>query len=67
MTTLLPPPGLTPVNARAALLHEHRIVTTVAGPERAPGDMVRPVLRLTPHVDTDDGDLQRLRSALQAI
>lgn len=67
VTTLLPPAGLHPVDARARLLAEHRIVTTAAGVERAPGDMAQPTLRLTPHVDVDDADLQRLRMALAQL
>ena len=66
-TALLPPEGLLPVDARARLLAEHRVVTTAAGVERAPGEMTRPSLRLTPHVDLTDDDLQRLRAALAAL
>lgn len=67
VTTLLPPPGLTPVQARGRLLTEHQIVTTAAGVERAPGEMTQPALRLTPHVDTDAADLRRLRNALASM
>lgn len=67
VTTLLPPPGLTPVQARARLLAEHRIVSTAAGIERAPGEMTQPTLRLTPHVDTDPEDLRRLSKALSSL
>jgi len=66
-TALLPPDGLAPVEARARLLAEHRVVTTAAGVERAPGEMTRPTLRLTPHVDLSEEDLLRLRSALAAL
>lgn len=67
VTALLPPPGLTPPEVRARLLTEHRIVTTAAGIERAPGEMTEPALRLTPHVDLADEDLLRLRSALSSV
>lgn len=67
VTTLLPPPGLTPMQARARLLAEHQIVTTAAGVERAPNEMTTPTLRLTPHVDTGPEDLQRLRNALASL
>ena len=67
VTTLLPPEGTAPLQARARLLAEHRVVATAAGVERAPGEMARPTLRLTPHVDLSDEDLVRLRSALAAV
>lgn len=67
VTTLLPPPKMTPTTARAQLLAEHHIVTTAAGVERAPGEMTRPTLRLTPHVDTGVDEVSRLRQALMAL
>lgn len=67
LTTLVPPPGLEPAQARARLFDDHRVVATAAGVERAPGEMSRPVLRLSPHVDTGPDDLARLRAALAAV
>lgn len=67
VTTLVPPDGLPPLKARARLLVEMRVVTTAAGVERAPGEMRVPTLRLTPHVDLTDDDLERLRAALAAL
>jgi len=67
VTTLLPPPGLDPAQARARLFDEHRVVVTAAGVERAPREMTRPVLRLAPHVDLGPDDLTRLHTALAAL
>ncbi|MDP9408243.1 MAG: ergothioneine biosynthesis PLP-dependent enzyme EgtE, partial [Actinomycetota bacterium] len=67
VTTLLPPPGVPAVEARARLLDEHRVVTTAGGVERAPGEMTQPTLRLSPHVDTGPEELQRLRQALVTV
>jgi pyridoxal 5-phosphate dependent beta-lyase len=52
---------------RGRLLTEHQIVTTAAGPARAPGEMTEPLLRISPHVDCIEEDLGRLRQALAAI
>src|SRR5438094_5736468 len=43
------------------------IVTTGAGPLRAPRDMSEPLLRISPHVDCTAEDLDRLRQALLAL
>ncbi len=51
ITTLSPPDGVDPRVVRDRLIAEHRIVTTYAGIERAPHEMTRPALRLSPHVD----------------
>ena len=50
--------------ARARLLAEHGILTTVAIPARAPREMTEPLLRISPHVDCTPGDLALLRRAL---
>jgi hercynylcysteine S-oxide lyase len=52
---------------RARLLHEHGIVTTAGAVPRAPREMTRPLLRISPHVDCTPEDLSRLRQALQAL
>ncbi len=63
-TTLRPPDGVDVVATRARLLAEHGIVTTAAGPERAPEEMTGPVLRVSPHVDGTVDDLEALAAAL---
>jgi pyridoxal 5-phosphate dependent beta-lyase len=63
-TTLRPPDGVDVVATRAVLLGDHGIVTTAIGPERAPGEMTGPVLRISPHVDTTLDDLEALAAAL---
>ncbi|MGY1717018.1 ergothioneine biosynthesis PLP-dependent enzyme EgtE [Geodermatophilus sp. SYSU D01106] len=63
-TTLRPPDGVDVAATRARLLAEHGVVTTAAGPERAPGEMTGPVLRVSPHVDATLDDLEALAAAL---
>ena len=50
-TTLRPPDGVDVVDTRTQLLTEHGIVVSAIGPERAPGEMTGPVLRVSPHLD----------------
>ncbi len=64
VTTLRPPDGVDVVATRARLLTEHGIVTTAAGPERAPAEMTGPVLRVSPHLDGTVDDLEALAAAL---
>ncbi len=52
------------VTTRARLIADHRIVTTAAGTARAPREMTVAVLRISPHIDCTDDDLDRLRRAL---
>ncbi|HZU49152.1 MAG TPA: ergothioneine biosynthesis PLP-dependent enzyme EgtE, partial [Mycobacterium sp.] len=49
---------------RAWLISERRIVTTAAGVERAPLELTRPVLRISPHLDTTTDDLATFAEAL---
>ena len=63
-TTLRPPAGVDVVETRTRLLVEHGIVVTAIGPERAPGEMTGPVLRVSPHLDATVGDLEALAAAL---
>jgi pyridoxal 5-phosphate dependent beta-lyase len=63
-TTLRPPDGVDVVTTRARLLTEHGIVTTAIPPQRAPGEMTGPVLRVSPHLDSTLDDLEALASAL---
>ncbi|MGY1988422.1 ergothioneine biosynthesis PLP-dependent enzyme EgtE [Blastococcus sp. SYSU DS0669] len=63
-TTLRPPDGVDVVATRARLLSEHGIVLSAFGPERAPGEMTGPVLRVSPHLDATAEDLEALAAAL---
>jgi pyridoxal 5-phosphate dependent beta-lyase len=63
-TTLAPPDGDDVVGTRTRLLTEHGIVTSAIGPERAPGEMTGPVLRVSPHLDATIDDLEALAAAL---
>jgi pyridoxal 5-phosphate dependent beta-lyase len=63
-TTLRPPDGVDVVATRSQLLSEHGIVVSAIGPERAPGEMTGPVLRVSPHLDAALEDLEALATAL---
>ncbi|OFJ53496.1 ergothioneine biosynthesis PLP-dependent enzyme EgtE [Mycolicibacterium grossiae] len=67
ITTLRPPDGVDAAEVRARLIAEHRIVTTYLGVERAPGEMTRPALRVSPHVDLTDNDLDAIARALVTL
>jgi pyridoxal 5-phosphate dependent beta-lyase len=67
ITTLIPTDGVDPQDVRARLIAEHRIVTTYAGVQRAPGEMTRPALRLSPHVDVTTEDLETTAAALASV
>lgn len=67
ITTLRPPDGVDPMVVRARLIAEHSIVTTYLGVERAPREMTRPALRVSPHVDVSDADLEILTESLAAV
>jgi pyridoxal 5-phosphate dependent beta-lyase len=64
ITTLTAPDGVDPLAVRAWLIAERGIVTTYAGPERAPREMSRPALRISPHVDVSSDELEALAAAL---
>lgn len=63
-TTLTPPEHVDVVGTRTRLLTEHGIVVSAIGPERAPGEMTGPVLRVSPHLDATIDDLEALAAAL---
>jgi hercynylcysteine S-oxide lyase len=63
-TTLVPPDRVDVVDTRTRLLTEHGIVVSAIGPERAPGEMTGPVLRVSPHLDATIDDLEALAAAL---
>ncbi|WP_431238474.1 ergothioneine biosynthesis PLP-dependent enzyme EgtE [Mycolicibacterium aichiense] len=67
ITTLEPTDGADPVQVRARLIDEHGIVTTAAGVERAPLELTKPVLRISPHVDAGTEDIEALVAALRAV
>lgn len=67
ITTLIPPPDVIPARVRGRLIAEHAIVTTVAEAARAPFEITGPVLRLSPHVDVTDADLEAFIEALVAV
>ena len=52
------------MDIRTRLLTEHGIVVSAIGPERAPGEMTGPVLRVSPHLDATLDDLHALAAAL---
>jgi hercynylcysteine S-oxide lyase len=67
ITTLEPPDGVDPARVRARLIDEFGVVTTYAGTERAPLELVRPALRVSPHVDVTADDIEVLGAALTAV
>jgi pyridoxal 5-phosphate dependent beta-lyase len=66
ITTLEPLNGADPQKVRAWLIAERAIVTTYAELQRAPFEMVKPVLRTSPHVDTTPEELDQFAEALAA-
>ncbi len=67
ITTLVPPDGIDPQHVRGRLIAEHRIVTTFVSIERAPREMTRPALRVSPHVDLTAEELETFAVALVAV
>jgi pyridoxal 5-phosphate dependent beta-lyase len=53
------------VQLRSDLI-ERKMVCTASGPERAPMDIPRPMLRLSPHVDFESAWIPQIRSLLTA-
>ena len=66
ITTLAPLDGADPRAVREWLLTQRRILTTYAGVERAPRELIAPVLRISPHADTTTEDLTTFAEALDA-
>lgn len=66
ITTLVPTDGADVVAVRAELIARHGIVTTAAGPERAPLELSDAVLRLSPHVDVTESELRQFADALSS-
>jgi pyridoxal 5-phosphate dependent beta-lyase len=67
ITALLPDRDQDVAKVRARLVAEHGIVTTYASPLRAPGEMTKPALRVSPHVDCTAADLAALRAAIETL
>jgi pyridoxal 5-phosphate dependent beta-lyase len=68
ITSLRPTGGQDAVRARERLLEEHHVLTSVCLPWRAPGETIaEPWLRLSPHVDLTDDDLERIAKALRNV
>ncbi len=63
-TTLVPPDGADVSTTVARLRAEHGILTTAVPASRAPGELTGPVLRVSPHLDVTDADLDTLAAAL---
>ncbi|HZA11127.1 ergothioneine biosynthesis PLP-dependent enzyme EgtE [Mycobacterium sp.] len=67
ITTLAPTGHADVERVRADLIAGHSIVTTVAGPDRAPFELTHPVLRVSPHVDVTDAELASFAGALNSV
>jgi len=67
ITTLAPIGDIDVVGVRAELITCHAIVTTVAGPDRAPFELRGPVLRVSPHVDVTGDELVAFAEALSSV
>ncbi len=66
ITTLVPVTGADPERIRSWLIAERGIVTTYAEVQRAPFELRAPVLRVSPHVDSNADDLDTFAEALAA-
>ncbi len=67
ITTLEPTDGAEPAAVRAWLIAERGIVTTACELARAPFEMSKPVLRVSPHVDSTVEDLEQFASVLREV
>lgn len=67
ITALRPLDGQDVTDVRRRLLDQHAVLTTASLPWRAPWDPVEPTLRLSPHLDCTEDDLERAVAALRAI
>jgi hercynylcysteine S-oxide lyase len=66
ITTLAPTDGADVEQVRTELIARHAIVTTVAGPDRAPFELSTPVLRVSPQVDVTADELTMFARALSS-
>jgi len=67
ITTLAPTRGADVEQVRTELIVRHAIVTTIAGPDRAPFELGTPVLRVSPHVDVTADELTMFARALSSL
>ena len=67
ITTLAPIGDIDVAGVRAELITDHAIVTTVAGPDRAPFELSGAVLRVSPHVDVTGDELAAFAAALSSV
>jgi hercynylcysteine S-oxide lyase len=67
ITTLAPTRGADVEQVRTELIARHAIVTTTAGPHRAPFELATPVLRVSPHVDVTADELTMFARALSSL
>jgi hercynylcysteine S-oxide lyase len=67
ITTLAPTDGADVEGVRAELIAGFSIVTTAAGPDRAPFELTGPLLRVSPHLDTTRHDLAKFADVLSSI
>ncbi len=67
ITTLAPTQGADVERVRTELITRHSIVTTVAGPDRAPFELSTPVLRVSPHVDATEDQLSTFARAISSL
>jgi pyridoxal 5-phosphate dependent beta-lyase len=67
ITTLAPTDGADVRRVRSEFIERHRIVTTAAGPERAPFELTAPVLRVSPHIDAGGDELARFAEVLSSL
>jgi pyridoxal 5-phosphate dependent beta-lyase len=67
ITTLAPLDSADVEQIRDELIARHAIVTTVAGPDRAPFELSAPVLRVSPHVDVTEDDLTTFACTLSSV
>ena len=67
LVSLRPTSGHHVGTVRDRLLAEHRVLATACLPWRAPADMTGPLLRLAPHLDASDADLERAVGALREV
>jgi pyridoxal 5-phosphate dependent beta-lyase len=66
ITTLAPTHDADVEQVRTELVARHAIVTTVAGPDRAPFELSTPVLRVSPQVDVTADELTMFARALSS-
>lgn len=67
ITAIRPTAGQDVFATRARLLADHSVLTTAGEIARAPREVTGPLLRISPHVDCTETDLERLCDGLQNV